>query len=206
MRKRMSDEDRKKLLLDVAQQFYRDKKSKTKIANTIGVSSTEVARLLQEAREEKIVRFDFSPPKLESLGYELEQRFRWLKKAVVVSSVKDPLYQRQLIAKAGAEYFEENVKQKMKIGIGGGHTIYEMIARLPNRERDIDVYPTAIIGRGPIISHIDPIPLVTLLWAKSGGEPGRAHYVTVPPSDKGASRAAVAKEYEWYRRRYKKVR
>lgn len=204
-RRKMNDEERQALLLNVAQKFYRDGLTKTEIANEIRVSSTEVARLLKAAREAKIVRIEFCPPTLEALGQELEQRFRWLKKAVVVASVKDPIQQRLLLAKAGAQYFEETVEAGTKVGIGGGYTVFEMIAALPTEYRDIDVYPTAIIGMGPTIAHIDPIALVTLLWAKSGGEPGRAHYVTLPPSEKGASRAAVKRQYEKHRTGSKKV-
>jgi hypothetical protein len=80
-----------------------------------------------------------------------------------------------------------------------------MINALPDQRRDIDIYPAAIIGRGPVIAHIDPMILVTLLWAKSGREQGRAHYVTVLPPEKGSTREEVQKEYKQFHKTRKKV-
>jgi len=66
---------------------------------------------------------------------------------------------------------------------------------LPERQRDIGIFPAAIIARGSHIAHIDPLILVTLLWAKSGHLQERAHYVTVTPLRKSANSSQLRKHY-----------
>jgi len=123
----------------------------------------------------------------------LKQKYPHLRTAIVISSVPDPVFQRQLLGQRAVEYFEANVKPGMKVGISGGYTLFEMIEGLPKKERRIQIYPTAVIGRGPTIMHIDPTILVTLLWAKSGSQPGTAYSVTVPPPEAHTSRPQIEK-------------
>jgi deoxyribonucleoside regulator len=199
MKKRVSREERRRLLLEVARLHYEQRLSKTDISHKVETSPTQVARLLQEAEELGIVKFQFAPPKSEELALELEGRYPFLKKAVVVPRVKDPLFQQHVLAVAAAEYFEAHVRPHTSVGLSGGNTIYQMVKELPERRRAIKIFPTAIIGRGPTITHIDPMVLVAILWAKSGGEPGAAYSVTVPPINSGLTLDHVAKEYRKFK-------
>jgi deoxyribonucleoside regulator len=198
--------DDRKTLLEVARLYYEEEITKSEIAKSRGVSNTQVGRLLKEAHERGIVQIKFHPPLLEELGFQLIRRFD-LRKAIVIPSVpnmrKNYEFQRRLWGEAAADYFEETVKPGMKVGISGGYTVHEMISALPVRDRRIKIFPTAIIGRGPIIEHLDPVVLVTLLWSKSGRASETAYYVTVPPFERGSSVETVQRENKLLLKRQK---
>jgi DNA-binding transcriptional regulator LsrR (DeoR family) len=102
-------------------------------------------------------------------------------------------FTRDQLARAGAELFDEIVSDGSSVAISGGFTPYEMIAALPERPRDIEIFPVALIGRGPHIRHIDPLVNVTLLWAKCGRTAGankaRPQFATVLPPEKDVLKA-----------------
>ncbi|HEX5082417.1 MAG TPA: sugar-binding domain-containing protein, partial [Blastocatellia bacterium] len=80
-------------------------------------------------------------------------------------------------------------------------TMYEMVLALPQEARDNKLVPAAVIDTGPVLTHIDPVVLVTLLWVRSGRLPGRAHFATGLPMNKPLSRQKVREEYEEFSRR-----
>jgi hypothetical protein len=70
--------------------------------------------------------------------------------------------------------------------------MHEVVAALGTRARDIDIYPTALIARGPDLpDHMDQMIIIGDLWKKSGRVPKRAHYATLPPFDTGSDPDAV---------------
>lgn len=199
---KMSDDPR--LLLEVARLYFDKELNKKEIAGELNISNTQVARLLAEARKRGIVEIKYSPPRLEKLQVDLVNKFHCLRKSIVVPSIvphdmkrqdtstpdDDYLFQRRMWGEAAAAYFDENVTTDMKVGLSGGYTLYEMISALPKQERDIKIFPSAIIGRGPTIQHLDPLVLVTLLWARSERKP-EANYVTILPFETGETREEV---------------
>lgn len=164
-------------------------------------SSMHIRRLFDRAKDAEIVRFVYSPPRLEQLARDLKSRYPILQDVRVIHSIPDYPFQRRMWGKAAAEYFEENVTDGTTVALSGGYTMYNMIEALPARLRRIHIYPTAIIGRGPEIHHLDAQLLVTLLWHKSRrleeeGSTGpdrqppiapTAHFVTVAPYKEGDS-------------------
>lgn len=207
---KMREEERTALLHKVASLYYerapnRRRLTKSQIAAQIGQSPTQVANLLREAERKGIVSIQVTLPRLRELQDSLKDRYGFLRDVLVIPPEKDCSIALRLLGKAAAEYFDEEVTPGMKVGISGGYIMYEMVEALADRKRDIHIYPTAIIGRGPGIIHIDPMILVTLLWAKSGRQPDRAHYVTVLPSE-STKRDKVKDEYRQFYRERKKVR
>jgi deoxyribonucleoside regulator len=189
---KMGDDPR--VLLETARLYYSKGYNKKEIADEMSISQTQVARLLKEAEDKRIVEIKFNPPRLEKLEKELVESFECLREAVVVPAVavEDYGFQRKMWGEAAAKYLENYLNEKskkektnVKVGLSGGYTVYEMVSALPNAQREIEIYPAAIIGRGPTIEHFDPMALVTLLWAKSGHQPGHAYYATVLPFKKG---------------------
>lgn len=190
----MANVERLSLLHKVASLYYEKGLKKYDIANEIKQSPTQVGLLLKEAVETGIVKIEVNLPRFTSLQEKLKRAFS-LQDAIVVPSDRDINVVLQNLSKATAEYFEKNVSDGKKVAVGGGYLTYRMIEQLENKERDIDIYPTAIIGRGSIITHIDPIVLVTLLWTKSGHPYAKAHYVTVTPPSSRASELEIRKHY-----------
>jgi deoxyribonucleoside regulator len=120
---------------------------------------------------------------------------------VVVSYADDLAFLRRMIGKAAAQYFEEAVEVGATVALGGGDTMYEMALALPQEARDNKLVPAAVIDTGPVLTHIDPVVLVTLLWVRSGRLPGRAHFATGLPMNKPLSRQKVREEYEEFSHR-----
>lgn len=192
-----ADEKRLGLLFEVARMHYGEGLSKTKIANRLDTSATQVGRFLKEAQRLKMVRFWFEPPKLPTLQAALLKRFDCLKDARVIPSAVEYQSHLENLGKAGAMYFDEVVKDGMCVGICGGNTIDAVINALPMRERKLKLFPTILIGRGPQIpEHVDSMVLLHNLWEqnKRGGPGGQQpHYTTILPFEKKRTGAATLK-------------
>jgi DNA-binding transcriptional regulator LsrR (DeoR family) len=178
---------------------YGQEKRNAQIAKIVKCSESQVGLLLKEARDKGIVTISVNIPTSETLGRRLRDRFG-LREAIVIAHDRDCADLLKQLAERAAIYFDETVRDGSKIAIGGGYLMYEMISRLPDRPRKINLYPAAIIGRGPEINHIDPITLVTVLWTKCGREKGLAHYVTVTPPETEDDRTRIRKHYADLRR------
>ncbi|NOT60724.1 MAG: hypothetical protein HOP19_10940 [Acidobacteria bacterium] len=201
MPRKTDNEDRLRQVLKVAHLFYEKEMTKTEISHEIRASSTQVARLLAEAREQGFVRIEFSPPTLHDLSERLKRKFDWLKDAIVVSSAEDLAFLRRMIGKAAAQYFETAVSDEATVALGGGDTMYEMVMALPTTTRNVRLVPAAIIDSGPVLNHIDPAVLVSLLWVRSGRQAGRAHLATGLPFNRPLSRQKLKEEYDEFSRR-----
>src|SRR6266550_2634537 len=143
----MKREERLTLLYKVAQLYYVDGKKKYQIAHLVQQSSTQVANLLQEAKAEGIVSIQVTLPRLRRLQREIKERFS-LREVVIVPYDADCSALLKRLGQASAEYFEANVEDGSKIALGGGYLMYEMISMLSERQRDIGIFPAAIIARG----------------------------------------------------------
>ena|ERR1700733_2583585 len=171
-----------RLLYRVAKLFYADRLSKTEISHEIRASATQVARLLDKAQKIGIARIELWPPVLEELSEQLRKKYSNLVDVRVVPSEDDSAAQVETLAKSTAEYFESNVADSSSVGLSGGFHVFNMVKALPDRERGIKLFPTAVLGRGfTILRHIDPIVNLNLLWSKSGLRNEGIHFVTVTP-------------------------
>ncbi|MCL4304193.1 MAG: sugar-binding transcriptional regulator, partial [Anaerolineae bacterium] len=54
--------DRKKLLYKIAKAYYEDNLTQEEIGKLFGISRIKVSRLLQQARDERIVQVTIIPP------------------------------------------------------------------------------------------------------------------------------------------------
>ena len=201
MPRKIAVDERTRQVLKVAYLFYEKEMTKTDISHEIRTSATQVIRLLEEAREQGFVRIEFSPPKLYQLSEDLKKKYDWLEDAIVISYTDDLLFLRRMLGNAAAQYFESAVTDGATVAIGGGDTMYEMVMALPQEERSVFLLPTAIIDTGPVLTHIDPTVLLTILWVRSGRKAGHAHFATGLPLNKPLSRQKLKEEYEDFSRR-----
>jgi DNA-binding transcriptional regulator LsrR (DeoR family) len=182
MPNRISREHKGELLLECARLHYIDKLNKTDIAARLQISGTHVARLLREAEDAGIVEISVRlPADHDKLEAELQDRFGLL--AVKVVDFSDD-YEHLLknLGRGGAALFEEicQIRWGVRVGLGGGITLYEVVEALETKPRQIELYPLTLVGRGPELEHVDSVFLVTALYFKS--RPGaKAFVVGVPP-------------------------
>ncbi|HBY96992.1 MAG TPA: hypothetical protein DEP84_24105 [Chloroflexi bacterium] len=149
------DPDRLEFLAQVASWYYEENLSQEAIAQRIGRTRSMVSRLLQEAREQGLVEIRVHYPlKTDS---ELESRLR---KTFGLSEVwvlaKPPAEHAVLLRRLGElgarcvqRYFHDGVR----IGIGWGTAIHEVVRAMPALPLR-DALVVQIIGA---VGHVDPL-------------------------------------------------
>jgi deoxyribonucleoside regulator len=184
-------------LIEICRLHFEEGYSKVEISKMLDMTAISVGRRIKEARDTGLVKIEINPPYLKARQNELVSRYKCLKKAIVVHSSNDFIFERRLCAKAAAEYFDEKVDEKMKqVALGGGNTMYDMVTALPFRDRDLEIYPTAIMGRGPTIETPDRAVIMSLLWSKSGNEKVKAYYASILPAENIKSVKELQQEHD----------
>lgn len=140
---RTASGDQVDLLVDVARAYYEQNHNQDKIAKSLGISRSQVSRYLSRAREMNIVQVRIVAPgeRASSLERALKRQFPSLKDAIVASafnSQPDPL--RKTIGRACAEYLERKVRPGLRLCIGSGRTLHEVIHWIhPRRVLDMSI-------------------------------------------------------------------
>jgi DNA-binding transcriptional regulator LsrR (DeoR family) len=125
-----------KLLAKVCQYYYRDQLTMAQIGGRLGVSRHKVGRLIKEAVETGVVRFEIRTPFSQETALE-----HWLEAALklktsVVVEVEDDLPEHTVKARtcaAGAAFLGELIGNGDTIGIGWGSTTFELVNQLASR-------------------------------------------------------------------------
>jgi DNA-binding transcriptional regulator LsrR (DeoR family) len=172
---------------------YSDNLDQSEIGKRLGLSRHVVRRLLYEAKSEGIFRVVYdSPDEQGDLEQQVVRRFG-LKRVIIVSG--NPATEEgylELLKKWGktaGRYFDEVVdghhNQNLRVGISGGETLTHFANSVEDRmRRSVHVSVTSLVARGPILgSHVEPMINASMLWFRSGRQPGRCQYVTISPYD-----------------------
>jgi DNA-binding transcriptional regulator LsrR (DeoR family) len=128
-----ADPDRKKLLYKIAKAYYQDGLTQEQVGKRLGLSRIKVSRLLQRAREDRIVQITVIPP-LDSnadLERRLEARYG-LDEAVVISpsSQDTPTIVREL-GPAAADCLVRCLQGDEVLGLTWGTTMLSVVDALP---------------------------------------------------------------------------
>ena len=113
--------------------YYLDGASKSEIAAELGISRFKVARLLEGARRDGIVRIDIDPlPELDlALADELARR-HGIRGAVVVRTIAGPSELRAAqLGRAAAAVLADTLEATDVLGISWGRTLHAMVEQLP---------------------------------------------------------------------------
>jgi deoxyribonucleoside regulator len=137
---RLNGEDKIELLLEVARAYYEQNHDQAKIAQSLGISRSQVSRYLTQAREQNLVQVRVIAPNERSSKVEasIKERFPYLKEAIVVPAFNlqpEPL--RKTIARAGAQFLDQAVQPGRRVCVGSGRTLCEVFnwlhqKRVPN--------------------------------------------------------------------------
>ena len=115
------------LTVRVAWLYHQRDWTQEQIARKYRVSRTTIARLLQRARRDGLVKISFaSGPKRRMLVEEsLCQRYS-LVEAILVESTPDPTARQTALARATAAYLERSLEDRMLVSVGTSRTLHEM--------------------------------------------------------------------------------
>ena len=127
------------LILKTAYLYYMQNKSQSDIAEDLSISITTVSRLLNKAKEQKIIEFVIRDPYLKCI--ELEQKLKEcyrLKEVIIApNGINDELdgtdtelakdNAKRLVALEGARYLQRIIRPDDILGVTWGSTVYNMI-------------------------------------------------------------------------------
>ncbi len=129
--------DKKKLLYKLAKAYYEDQLTQGQIGKRFGLSRIKVSRLLQQARDEKIIQITITPPSNSNAELERELEARYdLDEAVIVSP---PGYDKAVIVQeigpAAAECLIRCLQDNDVLSLSWGTTLLATVDALPVQNR-----------------------------------------------------------------------
>lgn len=177
---RITDDERHRLLADIAAFYFHDGMTQSEIGQLIGVSTPMVSRFLAEAREKGIVQVNISiqyPFELDQdLQSELVKRFNLRTARVLVVGEDDPIELRlQQVGRVAAQLIHTLLKDNSIIAVGWGNTIYEVVQAMPpTTKKGIRVVQACgTLGGTP--SPIDNFHITQALAERLNGQPYYLH-------------------------------
>ncbi len=178
----------------VASLFYETGKTREEIAAELALSVADVSRLLQEARDQKLVEVIVHHPgeTISELEQALITAFN-LKQARVLRR-GDVSYEEMLsrLGKLAASYFSGILKPHSIIGVSWGSGIYQMIRAIPPTNMP-DAEIVQLIGATGNENAVADGPLLARLLANRLGAP--CHYIHAPlVVESEAARDALLRE------------
>ena len=187
-------------MLRAARSFYNLNKSKKQIADDLwgNTDIRGVTALLKEAKRQGIVHISIFETPESNVADRLQDRYRHLLRVMIVPGLPtqtrtaqqyaDFLKRAAIIA---ADYFDNDLVkdyqkrgQPLHVGISGGETLLEFVNAVPQRNRNVFVHVTALVGTGRLqknASLIHPIVTASILFSRCGSQPGHCEYATVSP-------------------------
>jgi DNA-binding transcriptional regulator LsrR (DeoR family) len=128
-----SDLDRKKLLYKIAKSYYEDGLTQEQIGKRLGLSRIKVSRLLQKAREDKVVQITVFPPQVSNVDLERELEASYgLDEAIVISaSAPDAATIVRELGPAAAGRLVRFLHGDEVLGLTWGTTLLSVVDALP---------------------------------------------------------------------------
>ena len=171
----------------VARRFYLEGRSKVDIADELGVSRFQVARMLDEAQRLGMVRVSIElPSALDAARSDQLQRHLGLRRVIVVDVADQPEEQtRQAVGAVMAGLLGELVEEDQTLGVACSRTIVQMVSSVES------LAPCTVVQIGGTMAGTDPdlggAEIVSRLARVSGGQ---GHPVYAPLLVRDASLVA----------------
>ncbi|MGM0878606.1 MAG: sugar-binding transcriptional regulator [Bacillota bacterium] len=138
--------EERRQLVKVANLYYIDGWTQEQIAKKVGVSRPIISKLLQKARDYKVVEVYIKDENVHTVHLEqqLERKYG-LKDVIVVSTVGlTPEMIKRAVGQAGAYYLSKCLKKKNvnRLGISWGSTLAELVKEYPfERREEMNIVP-----------------------------------------------------------------
>lgn len=164
------DADRRQLLIRVAKMYYHENMSQNEIADAIGLSRSNISKMLQSCKDMNIVEIHINETTTRGIELmsELEERFD-LEYVNLVPSGSDSDQVKIEIGKAAAQYVKTLLVPGMKLGISWGSTLYQFVENFhPLNRMAVDTVQI-MGGIGARDLNVDGIQLAYKLANKLSG-------------------------------------
>lgn len=167
----------KRLQIKVCKLFYLEGFNKTEIEKKLHISRFKVARILQRAQKEGLVRIELVEPEPDLSDFEsrLEKELG-LKSVVLVSDDGESGHSlKQKVGKIAAEYLLSILDKGNVLGVGWGTTTFQLVEGLPeNIGKKVSVVQVSG-GNTKLDIGIDSQALTMSLARKFGVSPHLLH-------------------------------
>lgn len=130
----MRNQEEQRKLVKIATLYYENGYTQAKIAKEFGVSRPVIAKLLQQAKEEKIVSIQLNDTQAYTvcLALKIQKKYQLKEVIVLPSSIgQEAIKIRQAVAKAGANYIASHLETIQTIGLSWGSTLADMVECIP---------------------------------------------------------------------------
>jgi DNA-binding transcriptional regulator LsrR (DeoR family) len=166
------------LTASVARRYYLDGKSKVEIADELGMSRFQVARLLETARASGLVRIEITDEGAVDveLSDRLQDAFRLRHVVVIDTPDDDDASLRQHLGEAAADLLTEIVVPGDVLGLAWARSVSAMTAALTSRLATVAVIQLTGALAGPEMDD-NSVDLVRQAARVSGGP---AHFFHAP--------------------------
>ena len=170
------------LKLKAAYYLYEKDYTQVQVADMLGISRVTLSRLIQEAKEEGIIRIEIVDVRNIELNIALEvkikEQFDLLDVKIINCPDDDPKELMKRLGQAGARLFEQHVRSGMKIGCAWGRTLEYLVDSLSENKRiDSLEIVTLLGGAGKSFSEIQPNIMAQKLLGKYSG---RGYVINAP--------------------------
>lgn len=181
-------------MLRVCDLYYNRDMSQSSIAKMMEISRPTVARLLQSAKQKRIVEITISDPQ-ERRYSELEQKLEkmyHLQEVIIADTANTTNQQKDVLGKAAASYLKSILKNDDVIGVGMGTTLRYIAPYAPRQLQNLMFVPL-LGGSGDIDFALDANHVVDHL-AKAFGGDGMHLYVPAIVSHVQTKRTLLREE------------
>lgn len=165
------DIDRLILLADIAEMYFIEGKNQSEIGNKVGMTRSNVSRLLKEAQIAGIVEFKINRPLQENvnLGRRLIDRFSLLNASVI--NVHHPDQLLRILGQASAKELLQHLRSGNILGTAWGSAISASIDQIEGQSNIRDLKVVQLIGAfGARVKEYDGIGIVRRLETKLDAE------------------------------------
>ena len=191
MTKTIEPVDTDDLLGQVARLFFERQLTKVEIASRLGISRFRVARLLDRALAEGVVRIEFrdTPVQDRALAARVAERFVIARCVVAIDGAP-----ATAVARLGAETVDGLLEPGEAIGIAWGSTVARVVGAMPSRD-DASIHVVQLAGSSASLeAATDPGDLTRVLAERLGA---RNHRIHAPAFVESAElRAALVRQTE----------
>ena len=122
----------KRMLYEIARHYHELGKTQNEIAESLGISRSQVSRALKQAQDEGIVVINVIPPELDfsDLENELCSKFSLDDAVVILGSAGPSRLLTQNLGMAGAGYLDKTLKSGHVVGVSWRATLRELVTAL----------------------------------------------------------------------------